>query len=103
MKGSWRPKKDEKEWPRMTLWGGLQCENITQAEAASLLRYGVRELHRNGWPLIGHTHDELLLEVFEDEVDEAKAALHDIMVRPPSCFDGLPLAAEVRASDVYGK
>lgn len=103
MKGSWRPKRDEKKWPRMTLWGGLQCENITQAEAAGLLRYGIRELHRNGWPLIGHTHDELLLEVDEDEVEEAKVALHAIMTRPPRCYDGLPLAAEVRASDVYGK
>jgi DNA polymerase len=103
MKGSWHPKKNQKQWPRMKLWGGIQAENVTQAEALSLLRYGARELHRNGWPLVGHTHDELLLEVADGEVDEACEVLHDVMVNAPPCFAGLPLAAEVMHGQVYGK
>jgi DNA polymerase len=103
MKGSFRPKQGQKDWPRMRLWGGIQAENATQGEAAAVLRYGARELARNGWPLVGHTHDELLLEVPNAEVEEAKAALHDIMTHPPECFAGLPLAAKVMAGVAYGK
>jgi DNA polymerase len=103
MKGSFRPKKDEKYWPRMKLWGGFQAENVTQAEAASLLRYGARELDANDWNLVGHTHDELLLEVLDDEVEEASLALHDIMTNAPDCYAGLPLAAAVKSGFVYGK
>ena len=103
MKGSLQPKKGVKEWPRMRLWGGLLAENVTQSEALSLLRYGVRELHRSDWPTIGHTHDEILLEVEDSEVEEAEAVLHDIMTRVPDYWAGLPLAAEVKSGWVYGK
>jgi len=103
IKGSFHPKKDSNYWPRMKLWGGIQCENVTQAEAASILRWANRELDTNGWPLIGHTHDEPLLEVDEDEDEECKAALYDIMTHPPAWAAGLPLRAEVNSGYVYGK
>lgn len=79
------------------------CENVTQAEAASVLRWANRELDDNGWPLIGHTHDEPLLEVDEHEDEECKAALYDIMTHPPVWAGGLPLRAEVSSGFVYGK
>lgn len=103
IKGSFHPKKDSNYWPRMKLWGGIQCENVTQAEAASILRWANRELDDNGWPLIGHTHDEPLLEVDEHEDEECKAALYDIMTHPPDWAAGLPLRAEVNSGFVYGK
>jgi len=103
MKGSFHPKKGTSRWPRMTLWGGIQCENVTQGEAASLLRWAIRELHDNGWPLIGTTHDELLLEIEEAELDEAAAVLRDVMTTGPTWAGGLPLLADISAGYVYGQ
>lgn len=79
------------------------CENVTQAEAASVLRWAIRELFDNGWPIIGHTHDELLCEIEDEEVDEMKAVLQDIMTTGPAWAAGLPLRCEISSGYFYGK
>jgi DNA polymerase len=103
LKGSFHPKKGTNHWPTMQLWGGFQAENVTQGCAACLLRWAVRELHDNGWPLIGTTHDELLLEIEEEELDDAAAALRDVMTTGPDWAAGLPLLADISAGYVYGQ
>jgi DNA polymerase len=105
IKGSFHPAagSDGSDWPRMTLWGGFQAENVTQAEAASALRYARRESYACDWYQIGDTHDELLWEVEEREEAEAKAAMLDIMTTLPETFAGLPLRAEISSGVVYGK
>lgn len=104
MKGSFHPKKGTNFWPRMKLWGGFQAENVTQAEAASILRYSLRELDFNGWPIVGHTHDEIVEEVDEDEEEQALLVMKDIMENPPQhIFAGLPLASEAGSGYAYGK
>jgi DNA polymerase len=103
IKGSFHPKAGSNYWPRMKLYSGILCENCTQAEAASLLRWAIRELYENDWPIIGHTHDELLCEIEEAEVDEMKTVLRDVMTSGPVWAAGLPLRAEVMSGFVYGK
>lgn len=105
IKGSWAPKKGMNYWPRMSLWGGLAAENITQAVAASLLRWAQRELADNDWLdcMIGHTHDENMLEVADAEVDAAREVMEDIMVKGPAWAAGLPLAVDMMSGAVYGK
>lgn len=103
MKGAFHPKKGTSYWPRMKLWGGFQAENVTQAEAATILRYSLRELDADGWPIVGDTHDEILCEVDEAEEEECKLAMGDIMNYMPDCFAGLPLASEVSSGLAYGK
>jgi DNA polymerase len=106
MKSSLHPKKGTNYWPRMKLYGGVLCENVSQAEAASLLRWALRELAANGWQdcMVGSTHDEILLEVDEDEEEEAQAVLKDVMNNPPpAIYGGLPLASEGSSGFSYGK
>ena len=105
IKGSWSPKKGSNYWPRMSLYSAILCENVTQAAAASLLRWALREMADNGWLecMIGHTHDELLLEVPDEEVEDAKTALEDVMTKGPVWAAGLPLAADIAQGAVYGK
>lgn len=103
MKSAFHPAKGTNHWPRMKLWGGILAQGATQAEAASILRYGLRELDANAWPIVGHTHDEILLEVDEDEEAEAQAVLKDVMNHPPAVFAGLPLASEGASGFSYGK
>jgi DNA polymerase bacteriophage-type len=98
-KASWKPAADAKEWPRARLWRGLACENITQAVANDLLRHALRRLDN----VVLHIHDEIVLEVPEDEAEAAAARLVQIMCEPPPWASGLPLNAEVAIMERYGK
>ena len=101
LKASMHPKKGETDWPRVALYGGLLAENATQAFCASLLRAAVRRLDDAGWPVVMHTHDEVLVEVEDDEVDDAKAALQQAMLT--NRWPDLPLAAEPQHGYSYDK
>jgi len=98
-KASWKPAADAKEWPRARLWRGLACENITQAIANDLLRYALRQLD----DVVLHIHDEIVLEVPEEDAEAAAARLVQVMCTPPPWATGLPLNAEVAIMDRYGK
>jgi len=91
-KAAWKPAADAKEWPRARLWKGLACENITQACANDLLRHALRQLPN----VVLHVHDEIVVE--GDCPD-----LERIMCTPPAWAAGLPLKAEVKKMERYGK
>lgn len=103
VKAGWRPKEGEKEWPRVRLYGGLLAENATQAAAADILRIALVDLVELDWPVVGHTHDELLLEVEDDEVEEATAQLNRAMLTAPDWAVGLPLNCEIWTGTRYRK
>lgn len=98
-KSAWKPAADAKEWPRGRLWKGLACENITQATANDLLRHSLRQLDN----VILHVHDEIVLEVPENQLESASANLHTVMCTAPDWAVGLPLDAEVESMTRYGK
>lgn len=98
-KASWKPAADAKEWPRARLWRGLACENITQAIANDLLRYALRQLD----DVVLHIHDEIVLEVPEEDAEAAAVRLVQTMCTPPPWATGLPLNAEVAIMERYGK
>ena len=96
-KASWKPAADATEWPRARLWGGLACENVTQASAHDILRAALRQCDG----VVAHVHDEIVIETAEPE--KAKAELERIMVTPPDWAVGLPLAVEAKVMARYGK
>jgi len=100
-KASWKPAADATEWPRARLWGGLACENVTQASAHCLLRYALREADKAGLKAVTTVHDEIVIETAEPE--KARAELERIMVTPPDWAVGLPLAVEAKIMARYGK
>lgn len=95
-KAAWRPKKNATEWPRITLWPGLLSENASQAVAtADLLNVAILRLtHDYGLRVVGHTHDEILIETSEPERDSMW--LKECMETSPDWpgADALPLKAE---------
>lgn len=107
IKAAWKPKAGEKNWPRNYLWGGLQCENVTQGISADILRWCMRELdvHPKQFmrSTIGHTHDEVLLEVLKRYGRAAERELEKLMTRGPDFAEGLPLACEIWRGDRYRK
>ena len=102
-KAAWKPAADAKEWPRARLWRGLACENITQAIANDLLRHALRRLADEGFDVVLHVHDEIVLETDASTAEDAAAALVNIMCTPPLWAAGLPLNAEVAIMQRYGK
>jgi DNA polymerase len=96
-KASWKPAADATEWPRAHLWGGLACENVTQASAHDILRAALRQCDG----VVAHVHDEIVIETAEPE--RVRAELERIMVTPPAWAVGLPLAVEAKIMARYGK
>jgi len=90
---------------RMSMWPGLAVENLTQFTAAGLLRESIVRIDREepAGEIIGHTHDEILLETPEDEADAVVKRLVEKMTSGFTWADGLPLAAEPAMSFYYTK
>jgi DNA polymerase bacteriophage-type len=89
-KAAWKPAADAKEWPRARLWRGLACENVVQATAHDLLRYAMRHIPE----VVGHVHDEIVVECPKDQAELVAQRVHEVMCTPPDWATGLPLAAE---------
>lgn len=113
IKANWHPKADEIEWPRIDLYGGLFAENNTQATAAAVLRlFRARVANDTDlimWaggeesPMVGHTHDEGLLEVLAEFAERARERTAAHMLTAEPWMQDLPLDAEIWIADRYGK
>ena len=93
-KSAWKPAADAKEWPRARLWHGLAVQGPTQATAHDILRLALRRLDSEGFFVVAHTHDEILVECDEDDFDRASARMRQIMCEPPSWAPDLPLKVD---------
>jgi DNA polymerase len=89
--------------PHRKLYGGLLTENSTQATAREILCDGLVRMHRAGLRVVLHVHDEVVVEVKEDQAEDAKRQLEEIMATAPDWMPGLPLACEAKIADRYGK
>lgn len=90
------------------LWYGKLAENVTQAVAGSILRETLVSLDaaQGSWmPIVGHTHDEIVVEVDEkpNVVADAKTYLEAFMLDPVEWRKDLPLACEVNDYPYYTK
>jgi DNA polymerase len=91
------------------IWHGLLAENVTQAVCATLLRDCATRTdkmlrhHKVDAIVIGHTHDELLLDSAEDHAPKAAAVLRREMLRVPEWLTGFPLGCEIKTGQRYVK
>lgn len=99
LKASAKMKVDAKEWPREELYGGRLAGHATQATAAALLRYWMH----NMIGVIGHVHDELIIEVHKNGADTMRSYLLKRMTDPVPWAPGLPLNAKVEVMERYRK
>jgi len=93
-KASWKPAADAQMWPRARIWAGILVENGTQATAHDMLRGSLRRLDAEGFNVIAHVHDEIIIEHDTLTADVAAARIHAIMTDPPSWACDFPLGAE---------
>src|SRR5690625_956044 len=83
---------------RVDTYGGRATENITQAVARDVLSEAIIRLQEAGYKVVGHVHDEVIIEGTHD-VDEVAR----IMCETTDWSEGLPLAAEGQNQKRYRK
>ncbi len=81
-------------WTKISGYGGLLCENVTQGAAACLLRGALMRLEEAGYPVVFHAHDEAVVEIPETAPPSAIKEVEELMAVIPDWAEGLPLAAE---------
>lgn len=72
-------------------YGGKLVENIVQATARDVLAEGIKRVESEGYKIVFHVHDEVVVEAPEDENVET---INELLSITPAWADGLPLAAE---------
>lgn len=89
------------KWARGETYSGKLTENITQATARDLLAEAMRRMEVAGLDIVGHVHDEVILEVPKGSitVDE----VYVIMNQNPKWADGLPLSSAGYTGNYYFK
>lgn len=77
------------KWSRIETYSGKLVENITQATARDLLAEAMWRIENVGLDIVGHVHDEVILEVEEDGVTVEDVC--QIMNQNPKWADGIVL------------
>lgn len=89
-----------KAWEEIETYGGKLVENIVQAVARDCLAESIKRLHKRGYRIIFHVHDEVILESDKDiKVED----IESIMAEPIKWAEGLNLSAAGFEADFYKK
>lgn len=95
--------KKDKKYASVKTYGGKLVENIVQAGSRDLLCHSAQLIDRAGLQIIFTVHDEIVVEVKDSRVEEARSIVHNAMSTVPKWATGLPLSAETKVSQRYGK
>lgn len=88
-------------WYENTTYGGKLVENIVQATARDLLGFTLIDLDSEGYDIVMHVHDEVIIEIEKDRFELDK--VNEIMGREIEWAMGLPLNAEGFECEYYQK
>lgn len=91
---------DSPQGYRTGTYGGKLAENVTQAIARDVLAVGLCNLHQAKLRVVGHVHDEVMVET-SDPADVTRVA--ELMCLMPKWAEGLPLAAAGFFTERYRK
>lgn len=87
------PKKGpQNQWIQVETYGGELCNNATQATCRDIFANGMLNVESRNYPIVLHTHDELISEVPEGygSVEEFEA----LMVKPAPWYADWPIKAQ---------
>lgn len=82
---------------------GILIENLCQATARDVFRDCLLAVTQAGLKVVFHVHDELVVEVPENEAEAAKEKILALMGKSPSWAPNLPVAAEAHIATQYSK
>lgn len=86
---------------RQETYSGKITENLTQATARDLLAEAMKRLEIMGLDIVGHVHDEVILEVPKGSITVDEVC--SIMNQNPVWAEGLPLSSAGYTGNYYFK
>lgn len=96
--------QDTKQWFPQETYGGKLVENIVQAVARDALAYSLQKVKEEGYTeMVMTIHDEIVIEVPENNAEEHLAKVQEIMGREIPWMVGLPLRADGYTTKYYKK
>ena len=78
-------------------------ENLIQAIARDCLAEAMMHLHEKGYRIVMHVHDEVIVEVPQENAKKHLQVIEDIMGTPIHWAPGLYLTADGFISEYYRK
>lgn len=92
---------ESKKWMRLETYGPKLVENIVQATSRDILAEAMLRLEKEGFDIVCHVHDEVVLEVPDGK--SSVEEVNEIMAVNPVWTEGLPLKAAGFESPFYKK
>lgn len=95
---------DKNKWGAIETYGGKLVENCVQAIARDALAQAIDRLEQNGYPVVFHVHDEVVIDTIPFGADdEMLKNVIEIMSEPIPWARDLPLGADGWVGDFYRK
>lgn len=91
-----------RKWERAETYGGKLTENIVQSVARDCLAEKMMQLSAQGYSIVFHVHDEMILDVPREDTKAAEL-VDRIMAEPIDWAPGLPLKGGTYECDFYRK
>lgn len=95
--------QDTKKWGRQETYGGKLVENVVQAIARDCLAVDIMRVQEKGYDIVMHVHDEMIVEVPEDDAENAFRRISDSMSTPIPWAPDLPLRGDGYITKHYKK
>ena len=90
-----------KQWTQLETYGGKLVENVVQAIARDCLATAIEHLEAEGFPVVFHVHDEVIIDSPVEKADLNKVV--EIMTRTIPWAPDLPLNADGWTGDFFRK
>lgn len=88
---------------RVYQYGANLFQNVVQACARDAFAYILTNLDKAGKKIVLHVHDEVVIEVDEENALHAKADIQELMTQGPDWMEGVPLDSEAVITKEYTK
>ena len=82
------------KWEKQETYSGKLAENVTQSVARDLLAESIERLEAEGFHILFHIHDEVVITYGGDNPEEALERVYSLMSFVPPWAEGLPMAAD---------
>lgn len=95
--------QETKQWGKIDTYGGKLTENVTQGIARDLLANSMLNIAKAGYNIVGHIHDEVIVEVPKENAKEHYDEVVRVMSIPPDWAKDMPLKADGYITPFYLK